>query len=59
VHYQLAGEALRAWAAEHGIDHENQVEDLGMRITYFSSSWPVTATSAPYCDFAAPFRTRR
>jgi hypothetical protein len=26
-----------------------------MRITYFSSSWPVTATSAPYCDFAAPF----
>jgi DNA-binding transcriptional MerR regulator len=59
VHYQLAGEALRAWAAEHGIDAENQVEDLGMRITYFSSSWPVTATSAPYCDFAAPFRTER
>jgi hypothetical protein len=55
VHYQLAGEALRAWAAEHGIDAENQVEDLGMRITYFSSSWPVTATSDPYCDFAAPF----
>ena len=59
VHYQLAGEALRAWAAEHGIDAENQVEDLGMRITYFSSSWPVTATSAPYCDFAAPFRIER
>jgi DNA-binding transcriptional MerR regulator len=59
VHYQLAGEALRAWAAEHGIDSENQVEDLGMRITYFSSSWPVTATSAPYCDFAAPFRIER
>ena len=56
VHYQLAGEALRAWAGERGIDAENQVEDLGMRITYFSSSWPVTATSAPYCDFAAPFR---
>jgi DNA-binding transcriptional MerR regulator len=55
VHYQLAGEALRAWATEHGIDAENQVEDLGMRITYFSSSWPVTATSAPYCDFAAAF----
>ena len=59
VHYQLAGEALRAWAGERGIDAENQVEDLGMRITYFSSSWPVTATSAPYCDFAAPFRTER
>jgi DNA-binding transcriptional MerR regulator len=58
VHYQLAGEALRAWAGERGIDHENQVEDLGMRITYFSSE-PVTATSAPYCDFAAPFRTER
>jgi DNA-binding transcriptional MerR regulator len=55
VHYQLAGEALRAWAGERGIDTENRVEDLGMRITYFSSSWPVTATSAPYCDFAAPF----
>ena len=59
VHFQLAGEALRAWAAEHGLDAENQVEDLGMRITYFSSSWPVTATSPPYCDFAAPFRTER
>ncbi len=58
VHYQLAGEALRAWATEHGIDAENQVEDLGMRITYFSSG-PVTATSAPYCDFAAPFRIER
>ena len=59
VHYQLAGEALRAWAAEHGIDAENQVEDLGMRITYLSSSGSVTATSAPYCDFVAPFRIER
>jgi DNA-binding transcriptional MerR regulator len=59
VHFQLAGEALRAWAGERGIDAENRVEDLGMRITYFSSSWPVTATSAPYCDFAAPFRIER
>jgi DNA-binding transcriptional MerR regulator len=58
VHWQLAGEALRAWAAEHGIDAENQVEDLGMRITYFATG-PITATSAPYCDFAAPFRTER
>jgi DNA-binding transcriptional MerR regulator len=58
VHLQLAGEALRAWAGENGIDDENQVEDFGMRITYFSVG-PVTATSAPYCDFAAPFRTER
>ena len=58
VHLQLAGEALQAWAGENGIDDENQVEDLGMRITYFSVG-PVTATSAPYCDFAAPFRTER
>lgn len=58
VHYQLAGEALRAWATERGMDAENLVEDLGMRITYFSSE-PVTATSAPYCDFAAPLRAGR
>jgi DNA-binding transcriptional MerR regulator len=58
VHWQLAGEALRAWAGEHGIDSENQVEDLGMRITYFVSQ-PVTETSVPSCDFAAPFRTER
>lgn len=58
VHYQLAGEALHAWAAEQFFNIEEltlEPEDLGMRITYFSSSWPVTATSAPYCDFAAPF----
>jgi DNA-binding transcriptional MerR regulator len=58
VHYQLAGEALRAWAEEGGINPKTLTlwpEDLGMRITYFSSSWPVTATSAPYCDFAAAF----
>ncbi len=57
AHWQLASEALRAWAAEHGIDSENlalKPEDLGPRITYFSSE-PITETSAPYCDFAVPF----
>jgi DNA-binding transcriptional MerR regulator len=55
--WQLAGEALRAWAAEGGIDPEHlaiRPEDLGMRITYFTTG-PVTETSAPYCDFAVPF----
>jgi hypothetical protein len=57
VHWQLAGEALRAWAEEGGIDPETltlKPEDLGMRITYLSSG-PITETSAPYCDFAVPF----
>jgi hypothetical protein len=54
VQWQLASEALRAWAKEQGIDPSNQVDDLGMRITYLSSG-PVTETSAPYCDFAVPF----
>jgi DNA-binding transcriptional MerR regulator len=57
VHWQLATEALHAWAAEHLInpeDHELQPEDLGVRITYLATE-PVTKTSAPYCDFAVPF----
>ena len=57
VHYQLAGEALRAWAEEGGINPKTLTlwpEDLGMRITYLASG-PITATSAPYCDFAAAF----
>jgi hypothetical protein len=54
VHWQLASEALHAWAVEYGINADKQVEDLGVRITYFASE-PVTATSAPYCDFAVPF----
>ena len=57
VQWQLAAEALHAWAAEHGIDHESPIlkpEDLGVRITYLATE-PVTATSAPYCDFAVPF----
>jgi hypothetical protein len=55
--WQLASEALRAWAVEHGIDPESlalKPEDLGVRITYLGSE-PVTETSAPYCDFAVPF----
>jgi DNA-binding transcriptional MerR regulator len=55
--WQLASEALRAWAVEHGIDPEGlalKPEDLGLRITYLASE-PVTETSAPYCDFAVPF----
>jgi DNA-binding transcriptional MerR regulator len=57
VQWQLASEALRAWAAQQGIDTEKlalKPEDLGMRITYLASE-PVTATSTPYCDFAVPF----
>jgi DNA-binding transcriptional MerR regulator len=55
--WQLASEALEAWAVEHRIDPERlalKPEDLGMRVTYLASE-PVTETSAPYCDFAVPF----
>jgi DNA-binding transcriptional MerR regulator len=55
--WQLASEALQAWADEYGIDPESlalKPEDLGVRITYLASG-PVTETSAPYCDFAVPF----
>lgn len=57
VQWQLASEALRAWAMEHGINPERlavKPEDLGVRITYLASD-PVTATSVPDCDFAVPF----
>ena len=57
VQWQLASEALRAWAEENGLNPESPTlkpEDLGMRITYLSNG-PVTETSAPYCDFAVPF----
>jgi len=56
-HWQLASEALQAWAVEHGLDPEHlviQPEELGVRITYFASE-PVSDSSAPYCDFAIPF----
>jgi hypothetical protein len=58
VQWQLASEALRAWAGEHGLNPEElelSPEDLGVRITYFASELPVTETSAPYCDFAVPY----
>lgn len=57
VQWQLASEALRAWAIENGIDPEGlqlKPEDLGPRITYYVSG-PVTETSVPDCDFAVPF----
>jgi DNA-binding transcriptional MerR regulator len=57
VQWQLASEALRAWADEHGLDPASlaiKPEDLGMRITYLATG-PVTETGAPYCDFAVPF----
>ena len=54
VYWQLASEALRAWSEEQGMDPSNQVDDLGVRITYLVSE-PVTATSVPDCDFAVPF----
>ena len=61
VRWQLASEALRAWADEHGMNDEDlalKPADLGVRITYLASG-PVTETSAPYCDFAVPFRIER
>jgi hypothetical protein len=57
VQWQLASEALRAWAVEQGIDPENRahvLEDLGVRITYLVNG-PVTKTSVPDCDFAVAF----
>jgi hypothetical protein len=61
VQWQLASEALQAWAPERGIDPEHlalKPEDLGVRITYFATE-PVTETSPPYCDFAVPFGMKR
>jgi hypothetical protein len=55
--WQLASEALHAWAAEHGIKPEElnlAPEDLVVRITYLASQ-PITDTSVPDCDFAVPF----
>lgn len=54
--FQLASEALRAWALEQGVSpQEMEVPpDLGMRITYLATP-PITAKSVPDCDFAVPF----
>jgi hypothetical protein len=54
---QLAIESLVAWKVEQGIEDERLTltpEDLGLRITYLATG-PVTKTSVPDCDFAAPF----
>ena len=57
VQWQLAEQALRAWADEQGIDPEIlsvKPEDLGVRITYMASD-PLSEPSTPDCDFAVPF----
>ena len=57
VQWQLASEALRTWADDHGIEDEAPdltPDELGVRMTYLASG-PVTETSVPYCDFAVPF----
>jgi DNA-binding transcriptional MerR regulator len=57
VQWQLASEALRAWAEENWIKTESLIlkpEDLGLRITYLPIG-PVTESSVPDCDFAVPF----
>jgi hypothetical protein len=57
TNWQLASEALRAWADQHGVNPgslELKPEDLGVRITYLASA-PITETSVPDCDFAVPF----
>lgn len=56
--FQLADEALRAWAEEdQRLDPAKlsiRPEELGMRITYFAGGPPGERTS-PDCDFAVPF----
>jgi DNA-binding transcriptional MerR regulator len=55
VEWQLAEQALRAWAEDQGIGADKltiKPEDLGLRITYLAED--STATS-PDCDFAVPF----
>ena len=57
VAWQLASEALRNWAQDHGLGAEDSdvtMKDLGLRITYLANG-PITETSDPYCDFAVPF----
>jgi DNA-binding transcriptional MerR regulator len=55
--WQLADEALRAWADAQGLDPKQlslTPEDLGVRITYLASR-PPNETTGPECDFAVPF----
>ena len=62
VHFQLAMEALQAWAQEQEQDHEGErltltPEDLGLRINYFRTG-PV-ADPVPDFDVAVPFAVER
>jgi len=55
VQWQLADQALRAWADRQGIRPEQltiRPEDLGVRITYLASG---PSASRPDCDFAVPY----
>jgi DNA-binding transcriptional MerR regulator len=55
--WQLAYEALTSWRDAQGIEDKQlslTPDDLGVRITYLATP-PVTETSLPDCDFAAPF----
>jgi hypothetical protein len=55
--WQLASEALHAWAAEHAIKPEQLTltpEDLRARISYFTTE-PITDASVPDCNLALPF----
>ncbi|MGN6791005.1 MAG: hypothetical protein ACTHJW_01305 [Streptosporangiaceae bacterium] len=47
--WQLAAGSLFAWAGQHGATPSN----LGIRVTYLTSG-PITAGSAPDCDYAVP-----
>jgi hypothetical protein len=47
--WQLVSESLRAW----GMENLRQASELGVRLTFLAVP-PVTADSAPDCDFAVP-----
>ncbi len=47
--WQLAFEALRAWASEH----RAHPSELGIRVTFLANA-PVTEGSEPDCDVAVP-----
>ena len=56
IAFQLASEALRAWATEQGLDPDTLTlgpEDLGVRITHRPSV--VDPATIPDRDFAVPF----
>jgi hypothetical protein len=47
--WQVASESLFNWAGQRG----RHASDLGVRVTFLASG-PITAGSAPDCDFAVP-----